>query len=78
MAKVSEVELDRIRTYGFRPLNPDKPFEPQYAEPKPNHNDWYNDHKCPDCGKILDLWVQENAIFDDWARRCSWCGWKEE
>lgn len=34
MGRISEVEIERIRIYGFRRLNENKPFEPLYAEPR--------------------------------------------
>ena len=40
--------------------------------------DWYEDHKCPGCGKVLDETVQVDSFIDRTARRCSWCGWTEE
>jgi hypothetical protein len=47
--------------------------------PKEDSNDWYEDHKCPGCGKIKYIeYVQENAVFDRTVRRCAWCGWTEE
>jgi hypothetical protein len=65
MTKVSEVELDRIRTYGFRPLDENRPFEPQYAEPKIKVH-------CPNCHHAKLGWNVNSK-----TRFCTNCNWEE-